>query len=102
MSAGCPDALPEKRNRQRIQTSSLSLFSDRFFGVQLSDLLRAVEQDFRQHLVGMLTEQRSALHFNLQLRELDRATERHVLAATLLVNFHHRAALTQRHVLVEF
>src|SRR5258708_9905825 len=51
--------------------------------------------EIAQNFIGVLAQHGRGLHFDLQVRELDRAADRQVLAANLVVDFHDRAALAQ-------
>src|SRR3954463_7384697 len=72
--------------------------SDRAGLVHRPDLFRRVAQ-IRQHLVGMLAEQRRGLHLDLQVGELDRASDGQVLAELRVRHLDHGAALAQGLVL---
>src|SRR5688572_30114220 len=63
-------------------------------GVEGRDPVGAVAQ-FREHLVGVLAEQRRPGDLGLQVGELDRAADRQVLAALLVVDLDDGAALAQ-------
>src|SRR6266478_3547777 len=71
--------------------------SDDLLGMQLADLLGAIPQ-LRQHLVGMLAEQRRAGNLRGEARELDGATDSEVRAALLLLHLDHAAAGAQRRI----
>src|ERR1700730_13540068 len=51
--------------------------------------------EIAQNFVGVLAQHGGGCHFDLQVRELDRAADRQVLAANLVVDVDDRAALAQ-------
>src|SRR5258708_18733351 len=68
--------------------------SDGFCRVQPGNIFLSITE-IAQNFIGVLAQYGRGLHFDLQVRELDRAADRQVLTANLVVDFHDRAALAQ-------
>src|SRR5437899_5241879 len=68
--------------------------SDDVLTVQLGDLFSAVAE-LRQHFVGVLAQQRGSGDLGREAGELDRAADREVAAAPLLLHLDHAAAGAQ-------
>src|SRR5712692_3599841 len=75
--------------------------SDDFSTAQFGDLLLAVTQ-LRQHFVGVLAQQRGSGNLRREAGELDRAADRKVAAALLLLHLDHGAAGAQGRIVGNF
>src|SRR3546814_544565 len=65
----------------------------------LLDLLLAVAEDIAQDLLGVLAEQRRALHVGRRVRQLDRVADGQVLAALRMVDLDDGAGRAQARLL---
>src|SRR5437773_817990 len=75
--------------------------SDNFLTAQFGDLLDAVPQ-LRQHFGGVLAQQRGSGNLGREAGELDRAADRQVAAALLLLHFDYTAAGAQGRIVGNF
>jgi len=93
---------PRRRSASiRLRPSSLGPTVQRPFFAQFGDLFCAITQ-LRQHFGGVLARQRGSGNLGREARELDRAADRKVAAAVLLLHLDHAAAGAQGRIVGNF
>src|SRR3546814_15381137 len=87
-------SFPARRSSDRLVGSALGV-PQRSARPGLLDLLLAVAEDIAQDLLGVLAEQRRALHVGRRVRQLDRVADGQVLAALRMVDLDDGAGRAQ-------
>src|SRR5262245_58400257 len=91
------DARAEARARYslrllgRFSLGGLLRRGDRARGLDLGEFLRRIAEHLGQDFLGVLAEQRRALHFGDRVRQLDWVSDGQVLAAGRMIDLNDRA-----------